>query len=167
MVAFTHTRTAMNYSTTFSVHFISPSPTSCIHHLSPPADSNGLVKLELLEQWLWDIIDKFIYQFQVFCSWRSKLKSKMEDELMMLAGIMLSLTKKCTDSFLPLPLDVLMLFLVAIHSGSCNGMSCCNILLCWLLLLYALPVSRRHSNLCHDSQLYHVDVTISYKELST
>jgi translation initiation factor 3 subunit L len=43
------------------------------------------VTLELPEQWLWDIIDEFIYQFQVFCTWRSKVKSKTDDELTMLA----------------------------------------------------------------------------------
>lgn len=43
------------------------------------------VDLVLPEQWLWDIIDEFIYQFQVFCSWRSKVKSKTDDELAMLA----------------------------------------------------------------------------------
>jgi len=47
-------------------------------------DSDGPVKLELPEQWLWDIIDEFIYQYQVFCSWRSKVKNKTEDELVML-----------------------------------------------------------------------------------
>ncbi|KNZ75933.1 Eukaryotic translation initiation factor 3 subunit L [Termitomyces sp. J132] len=48
-------------------------------------NSEGPVALELPEQWLWDIIDEFIYQFQVFCTWRSKVKSKTEDELMVLA----------------------------------------------------------------------------------
>ncbi|KAF5339548.1 hypothetical protein D9611_011424 [Ephemerocybe angulata] len=48
-------------------------------------NSDGPVQLELPEQWLWDIIDEFIYQYQVFCSWRSKVKSKTEDELVMLA----------------------------------------------------------------------------------
>ncbi|KAF5392196.1 hypothetical protein D9757_001522 [Collybiopsis confluens] len=43
------------------------------------------VDLVLPEQWLWDIIDEFIYQYQVFCAWRSKAKSKTDDELMMLA----------------------------------------------------------------------------------
>ncbi|KAF5354336.1 hypothetical protein D9756_007320 [Leucocoprinus leucothites] len=47
-------------------------------------NSDGPVKLELPEQWLWDIIDEFIYQYQVFCSWRSKVKNKTEDELVML-----------------------------------------------------------------------------------
>ncbi|KAJ7596956.1 eukaryotic translation initiation factor 3 subunit 6 [Mycena floridula] len=45
----------------------------------------GPVALELPEQWLWDIIDEFIYQFQVFCSWRSKIQSKTDEELAMLA----------------------------------------------------------------------------------
>ncbi|KAI1798246.1 eukaryotic translation initiation factor 3 subunit 6 [Ganoderma leucocontextum] len=48
-------------------------------------NSDGPVALELPEQWLWDIIDEFIYQFQAFCVWRSKLKSKTEEELTMLA----------------------------------------------------------------------------------
>ena len=48
-------------------------------------DSDGPVPLELPEQWLWDIIDEFIYQFQSFCVWRSKVKSKSDDELMLLA----------------------------------------------------------------------------------
>ncbi|KAF9004619.1 eukaryotic translation initiation factor 3 subunit 6 [Cyathus striatus] len=48
-------------------------------------NSDGPVQLELPEQWLWDIIDEFIYQYQNFCAWRSKIKSKTEDELMMLA----------------------------------------------------------------------------------
>ena len=51
----------------------------------PWADSDGPVPLDLPEQWLWDIIDEFIYQFQSFCVWRSKVKSKSDDELAMLA----------------------------------------------------------------------------------
>ncbi|KAF7792787.1 hypothetical protein EIP86_003886 [Pleurotus ostreatoroseus] len=48
-------------------------------------NSDGPVPLELPEQWLWDIIDEFIYQFQSFCVWRSKVKSKSDDELILLA----------------------------------------------------------------------------------
>ncbi|PPQ99963.1 hypothetical protein CVT24_009542 [Panaeolus cyanescens] len=48
-------------------------------------NSDGPVQLELPEQWLWDIIDEFIYQYQVFCTWRSKPNSKNQEELMMLA----------------------------------------------------------------------------------
>jgi hypothetical protein len=36
------------------------------------------VRLELPNQWLWDIIDEFIYQFQSFSQFRSKL-AKMPD----------------------------------------------------------------------------------------
>jgi len=48
-------------------------------------NSEGPVDLQLPEQWLWDIIDEFIYQFQAFCVWRSKVKNKTEDELAMLS----------------------------------------------------------------------------------
>ncbi|TPX71084.1 hypothetical protein SpCBS45565_g01309 [Spizellomyces sp. 'palustris'] len=40
--------------------------------------------LELPNQWLWDIIDEFIYQFQSFCMYRSKLKNKSEIEIELL-----------------------------------------------------------------------------------
>jgi len=48
-------------------------------------NSDGPVPLELPEQWLWDIIDEFIYQFQSFCVWRSKAKAKTDEELILLA----------------------------------------------------------------------------------
>jgi len=56
-----------------------------LHNLCCITDSDGPVPLDLPEQWLWDIIDEFIYQFQSFCVWRSKIKSKSDDELVMLA----------------------------------------------------------------------------------
>ncbi|KAH6904297.1 eukaryotic translation initiation factor 3 subunit 6 [Coprinopsis sp. MPI-PUGE-AT-0042] len=48
-------------------------------------NSDGPVPLQLPEQWLWDIIDEFIYQYQVFCTWRSKVKSKTDEELLALS----------------------------------------------------------------------------------
>jgi len=48
-------------------------------------NSDGPAPLDLPDQWLWDIIDEFIYQFQSFCTWRSKVGTKTEDELVMLA----------------------------------------------------------------------------------
>jgi len=39
------------------------------------------INLELPNQWLWDIIDEFIYQFQAFTQYRSKLLKKTPDEL--------------------------------------------------------------------------------------
>lgn len=80
----TLTRTAASCSITCSVSITSSIPSQ---HLTrrPPADSDGPVPLDLPEQWLWDIIDEFIYQFQSFCVWRSKVKAKSDDELGMLS----------------------------------------------------------------------------------
>jgi len=43
--------------------------------------SDSPVALELPNQWLWDIIDEFIYQFQAFSQFRSRVKGKTEEEL--------------------------------------------------------------------------------------
>ncbi|KAF7968854.1 hypothetical protein HWV62_29168 [Athelia sp. TMB] len=43
-------------------------------------NSDGPVPLDLPEQWLWDIIDEFIYQFQSFCVWRAKLANRADAE---------------------------------------------------------------------------------------
>lgn len=40
-------------------------------------DAEGPVALELPNQWLWNIIDEFIYQFQAFSQFRSKLSKKV------------------------------------------------------------------------------------------
>ncbi|CAE6378854.1 unnamed protein product [Rhizoctonia solani] len=48
-------------------------------------NSEGPVQLELPDQWLWDIIDEFIYQFQSFCVWRARPTQKTDEELIMLA----------------------------------------------------------------------------------
>jgi len=42
------------------------------------------VPLELPNQWLWEIIDEFIYQFQAFSQFRGKLQKKSESEIEML-----------------------------------------------------------------------------------
>ena len=39
------------------------------------------MSLELPVQWLWDIVDEFLYQFQVFCQYRSNLSNKADEEL--------------------------------------------------------------------------------------
>ena len=44
-------------------------------------DSKTPVPLVLPNQWLWDIVDEFIYQFQSFAQYRSKLKNKSDAEL--------------------------------------------------------------------------------------
>jgi translation initiation factor 3 subunit L len=48
------------------------------------ANSPTEIELELPNQWLWDITDEFIYQFQAFSQYRSKLKNKPADELAVL-----------------------------------------------------------------------------------
>lgn len=82
MTASIHMRTAASFSITSSVCPFQPVFDVILITLS---DSDGPVQLELPEQWLWDIIDEFIYQYQVFCTWRSKITTKTPDELMMLA----------------------------------------------------------------------------------
>ncbi|GBG84560.1 hypothetical protein CBR_g38842 [Chara braunii] len=42
---------------------------------------HGNVNMQLPNLWLWDMIDEFIYQFQNFCQYRAKLKSRTEEEL--------------------------------------------------------------------------------------
>eukprot|EP00002_Diphylleia_rotans_P008782 TRINITY_DN18775_c0_g1_i1.p1 TRINITY_DN18775_c0_g1~~TRINITY_DN18775_c0_g1_i1.p1 ORF type:complete len:547 (+),score=121.38 TRINITY_DN18775_c0_g1_i1:44-1684(+) len=44
-------------------------------------DHEGEVLLNLPSQWLWDMVDEFIYQFQAFCQYRSKVKSKSPEEI--------------------------------------------------------------------------------------
>eukprot|EP00245_Coleochaete_scutata_P009099 TRINITY_DN292_c0_g2_i1.p1 TRINITY_DN292_c0_g2~~TRINITY_DN292_c0_g2_i1.p1 ORF type:complete len:533 (-),score=111.36 TRINITY_DN292_c0_g2_i1:296-1894(-) len=39
------------------------------------------VNMQLPNQWLWDMVDEFIYQFQSFCQYRAKLKQKTDEEL--------------------------------------------------------------------------------------
>jgi len=47
-------------------------------------NADGPVPLELPDQWLWDIIDEFIYQFQAFSIFRHKTSKKNEDEIELL-----------------------------------------------------------------------------------
>lgn len=47
-------------------------------------NSDGPVTLELPNQWLWDIIDEFIYQFQSFCQYKNRIKAKSKEEVEML-----------------------------------------------------------------------------------
>jgi len=47
-------------------------------------NSEGPVAMDLPSQWLWDIIDEFIYQFQSYSQWRSRVSSKTEEELTLL-----------------------------------------------------------------------------------
>lgn len=52
-------------------------------------NENGPVPIDLPAQWLWDIIDEFIYQYQSFSQWRNKasLKNKEDLELLREGGV--------------------------------------------------------------------------------
>mmetsp|Transcript_19821 Transcript_19821/g.34021 ORF Transcript_19821/g.34021 Transcript_19821/m.34021 type:complete len:662 (-) Transcript_19821:57-2042(-) len=43
--------------------------------------SKEMVDLDLPPSWIWDVIDEFIYQFEAWCQFRSKLKNKSEEEI--------------------------------------------------------------------------------------
>ncbi|PKA64735.1 hypothetical protein AXF42_Ash020359 [Apostasia shenzhenica] len=45
---------------------------------------HGVVNMQLPNQWLWDMVDEFVYQFQSYCQYRAKLKTKTEEELQLL-----------------------------------------------------------------------------------
>ncbi|KAJ2724083.1 hypothetical protein GGI07_002204 [Coemansia sp. Benny D115] len=47
-------------------------------------NSDGPIDLELPRQWLWDIVDEFIYQFQSFCTHRSRVAKRLPEELALL-----------------------------------------------------------------------------------
>ncbi|PPR80775.1 hypothetical protein GOBAR_AA39939 [Gossypium barbadense] len=42
------------------------------------------VNMQLPNQWLWDMVDEFVYQFQSFCQYRAKMKNKTEQEIALL-----------------------------------------------------------------------------------
>ena len=44
----------------------------------------GVVNMQLPNQWLWDMVDEFVYQFQSFCQYRAKMKNKTELEIALL-----------------------------------------------------------------------------------
>lgn len=54
---------------------------SLFNFILSPSDEEGPVPLELPNQWLWDIIDEFIYQFQSFSQYRCKLGKKSPEEI--------------------------------------------------------------------------------------
>ncbi|KAL8516198.1 hypothetical protein ACS0TY_014758 [Phlomoides rotata] len=43
-----------------------------------------VVNMQLPNQWLWDMVDEFVYQFQSFCQYPAKMKSKTEHEIALL-----------------------------------------------------------------------------------
>lgn len=47
-------------------------------------NEHGPVPIDLPPQWLWDILDEFIYQYQSFSQWRNKVTNKNEEDLELL-----------------------------------------------------------------------------------
>lgn len=45
---------------------------------------HGTLNMQLPNQWLWDMVDEFLYQFQSFCQYRAKMKTKTEQEITLL-----------------------------------------------------------------------------------
>ncbi|KAI7755431.1 hypothetical protein M8C21_027738 [Ambrosia artemisiifolia] len=45
---------------------------------------HGVVNMQLPNQWLWDMVDEFVYQYQSFCQYRAKMKTKTEQEIALL-----------------------------------------------------------------------------------
>lgn len=45
---------------------------------------SGVVTMQLPNQWLWDMVDEFVYQFQSFCQYRAKMRNKTEQEIALL-----------------------------------------------------------------------------------
>jgi translation initiation factor 3 subunit L len=66
-------------------YLLSMSPLSSSHQKRANSpDSEEPVPLDLPIQWLWDMLDEFVYQFQSFAQWRANASNKSEEELDML-----------------------------------------------------------------------------------
>jgi hypothetical protein len=77
------TKTSVNSSTTSSVRSFFLSSIGNLTSANSP-DSEEPVPLDLPIQWLWDMLDEFVYQFQSFAQWRANASNKTEEELDML-----------------------------------------------------------------------------------
>lgn len=55
-----------------------------IYFVSLQVVLHGVVNMQLPNQWLWDMVDEFVYQFQSFCQYRAKMKNKTEQEIALL-----------------------------------------------------------------------------------
>lgn len=74
-----------------SIFASSRPPLLTIHSLarSPGVILQGNVNMQLPNLWLWEMVDEFCYQFQSFCTYRSKLGARSAEEL--------ELLKKCGE----------------------------------------------------------------------
>lgn len=48
-------------------------------------NSDGPVPIELPVQWLWDLVDEFVWQFASFSQYRARTDKKTEEEILLLA----------------------------------------------------------------------------------
>ncbi|KAK3010275.1 hypothetical protein RJ639_011083 [Escallonia herrerae] len=80
------------YETSFQTlsdrHF-KDTPWPSVDAVAPYVDNDhvvlhGVVNMQLPNQWLWDMVDEFVYQFQSFCQYRAKMKTKTEQEIALL-----------------------------------------------------------------------------------
>lgn len=55
--------------------------------------------MQLPNQWLWDMVDEFVYQFQSFCQYRAKMKSKTEQEIALLTQFDQVISSSSSSSF--------------------------------------------------------------------
>lgn len=68
----------MNINFTFRQNIVLTSITNGLNFFKDETEPSTLV---LPNQWMWDIIDEFIYQFQSFCQYRAKIMNKPEEEM--------------------------------------------------------------------------------------
>lgn len=61
---------------------------------------HGVVNMQLPNQWLWDMVDEFVYQFQSFCQYRAKMKNKTEQEIALLRQHDQVIIKNSLDVFI-------------------------------------------------------------------
>lgn len=43
--------------------------------------ASGPIPLELPDQWLWELVDEFVYQFQSYAQYRARLSTKSQSEI--------------------------------------------------------------------------------------
>lgn len=43
--------------------------------------ASGPIPLELPDQWLWELVDEFVYQFQSYAQYRARLSTKSPSEI--------------------------------------------------------------------------------------
>ena len=60
---------------------------------------HGVVNMQLPNQWLWDMVDEFVYQFQSFCQYRAKMKNKTEQEIALLTQFDQVISSSASSSF--------------------------------------------------------------------